>query len=110
MPAAADLDEVLELMASGDHAYDYSVAWIDLMAGGRATGRSVLTRGRFATAEEATPSTGPDPFSYSAGVLASAPPFVPDGLLNKPALIEVITDPNGKPPLSMYSSFYPEPF
>lgn len=28
----------------------------------------------------------------------------------KPALIEVITDPNGRPPLSMYSSFYPEPF
>jgi decaprenylphospho-beta-D-ribofuranose 2-oxidase len=80
---AADLDEVLELMASGDHAYDYSVAWIDLMAGGRAMGRSVLTRGRFATAEEAAPSTGADPYSYSAGVLASAPPFVPDGLLNK---------------------------
>ena len=80
---AADLDEVLELMASGDHAYDYSVAWIDLMAGGRALGRSVLTRGRFATAEEAAPATGTDPFSYSAGVLASAPPWVPDGLLNR---------------------------
>ncbi len=80
---AADLDEVLELMASGDHAYDYSVAWIDLMAGGRATGRSVLTRGRFATADEAAPSTGADPHAYSAGVLASAPPFVPGGLLNK---------------------------
>ena len=80
---AADLDEVLELMASGDHAYDYSVAWIDLMAGGRALGRSVLTRGRFATAEEAAPVTGADPYAYSAGVLASAPPFVPNGLLNK---------------------------
>jgi decaprenylphospho-beta-D-ribofuranose 2-oxidase len=80
---AADLDEVLELMASGDHAYDYSVAWIDLMAGGRALGRSVLTRGRFATAEEAAPAVGADSHAYSAGVLASAPPFVPNGLLNK---------------------------
>ena len=80
---AADLDEVLELMASGDHAYDYSVAWIDLMAGGRSTGRSVLTRGRFATADEAAPAMGPDPYDYTAGVLATAPPFVPNGLLNR---------------------------
>ena len=80
---ARDLDEVLALMASGDHAYDYSVAWIDLMAGGRATGRSVLTRGRFATEQEAAPVAGGDPLAYRAGVLATAPPFVPDGLLNR---------------------------
>jgi decaprenylphospho-beta-D-ribofuranose 2-oxidase len=80
---AADLDAVLDLMASGDHAYDYSVAWIDLMAGGRSMGRSVLTRGRFATAEEAAGAPGDDPLAYRAGVLATAPPFVPDGLLNR---------------------------
>ena len=80
---AANLDEVLELMVSGDHAYDYSVAWIDLMAGGGSTGRSVLTRGRFATAEEAAPATGDEPLAYRAGVLATAPPIVPNGLLNK---------------------------
>lgn len=28
----------------------------------------------------------------------------------KPALIEVMTDPNGKPPLTMYQGHYPEPF
>lgn len=28
----------------------------------------------------------------------------------KPALIEVITDPDGKPPLTMYQGHYPEPF
>jgi acetolactate synthase-1/2/3 large subunit len=28
----------------------------------------------------------------------------------KPALIEVITDPDGKPPLTMYHGHYPEPF
>jgi decaprenylphospho-beta-D-ribofuranose 2-oxidase len=80
---APDLDSVLELMAAGDHAYDYSVAWIDLMAGGRSMGRSVLTRGRFATAEEVAPTMGDEPLAYSAGVLAAAPPLVPNGLLNK---------------------------
>jgi len=80
---APDLDSVLELMSSGDHAYDYSVAWIDLMATGRSMGRSVLTRGRFATAEEAAPKTGRDTFAYKAGVIAKTPPFIPPGLLNK---------------------------
>lgn len=80
---APDLDSVLELMSSGDHAYDYSVAWIDLMATGRSMGRSVLTRGRFATAEEAAPNTGRDTFAYKAGVIAKTPPFIPPGLLNK---------------------------
>ncbi len=79
---APDLDSVLDLMR-GDHAYDYSVAWIDLMATGRSMGRSVLTRGRFATAAEACTKPNDDPFAYSAGVIASAPPFVPGGLLNK---------------------------
>lgn len=80
---ASDLDAVLGMMTTGDHAYDYSVAWIDLMAGGRATGRSVLTRGRFATASEATPIEGRDPLAYHAGVLGSAPTLVPDRLLNR---------------------------
>ena len=76
---AADLDGVLELM-EGDDAYAYSVAWIDLMAHGRNLGRSVLTRGRFATAEEVSETT---PHTYEAGILAPAPPFVPRGLLNR---------------------------
>jgi decaprenylphospho-beta-D-ribofuranose 2-oxidase len=44
----ADLDTTLDLMESGDHAYDYSVAWIDIMTRGPAMGRSILTRGQFA--------------------------------------------------------------
>lgn len=79
---APDLDTVVELMATGDADYDYSVAWIDLMATGSSMGRSVLTRGRFATAEEVGGGPRSDPFDYRAGVIASAPPFVPGGLLN----------------------------
>jgi len=80
---AADLESVCELMRSGDHLYDYSVAWIDLMATGTSMGRSVLTRGRFATASEASPAVGANPYSYKAAELVSAPPVVPPGLLNK---------------------------
>lgn len=80
---ARDLDAVLDLMATGDDAYAYSVAWIDLMARGRSLGRSVLTRGRFATADEAAAAGLDRPLDYRAGVLASAPPLVPPGLLNR---------------------------
>lgn len=80
---AADLESVCELMRSGDHLYDYSVAWIDLMATGTSMGRSVLTRGRFATASEASAAVGANPYSYKAAELVSAPPVVPPGLLNK---------------------------
>lgn len=40
-----DLDETLAAMVADDHRYRYSVAWLDLLAGGRRCGRSVLTRG-----------------------------------------------------------------
>jgi len=45
---AKDLDAVLALMEDSDDRYAYSVAWIDLVATGRAMGRAVLDRGRFA--------------------------------------------------------------
>src|SRR5262249_16184485 len=49
---APDLDAVMALMEQGDRHYDYSVAWIDLLAKGRSMGRSVLDRGRFADVDE----------------------------------------------------------
>ncbi|BFO14702.1 FAD-binding oxidoreductase [Streptomyces sp. KM77-8] len=42
---AGDLDDLMARLADTDHRYRYSVAWIDLLARGRATGRAVLTRG-----------------------------------------------------------------
>jgi decaprenylphospho-beta-D-ribofuranose 2-oxidase len=79
---AGDLDEVMELMVEGDDRYDYSVAWIDLVARGRHMGRSVLQRGRFATRDEALAGGATDPYHYAPKQLPSPPDLVPSGLLN----------------------------
>jgi decaprenylphospho-beta-D-ribofuranose 2-oxidase len=80
---AADLDAVMDAMVTGDDAYDYSVAWIDLMASGGSMGRSVLTRGRFATIDELGPGGADTALDYDPRVRVGAPPWVPPGLLNK---------------------------
>jgi len=79
----ADLDEVMALMVEGDSAYDYSVAWIDIMARGAAMGRSILDRGRFATREEALAGKGTDPYAYHPHQLPAVPDLFPSGLVNK---------------------------
>lgn len=80
---APDLDSVMQLMVEGDDRYDYSVAWIDLIARGSAMGRSVLDRGRFATREEVLAAGITDPYRYHPHHVASAPDVFPSGLLNK---------------------------
>ena len=79
---ASDLDEVMALMESGDDDYDYSVAWTDLMTRGRAMGRSVLTRGRFARADEMS-GTEPERRAYDPNVILTVPPIAPSGLLTR---------------------------
>jgi decaprenylphospho-beta-D-ribofuranose 2-oxidase len=80
---ADDLDDLLNLMTSGDDSYRYSVAWIDLLARGTSLGRSVLTRGDHARVEELPPSEAVRPLAYQPGHVATVPAFVPGrGLLN----------------------------
>ena len=78
---AADLDAVMALMADGDADYDYSVAWIDLVASGAGMGRSVLTRGRFARRDELGRRESKRPLEFTDRELFGAPPL-PNGLLN----------------------------
>jgi len=78
-----DLDGVMALMQEGDEYYDYSVAWIDLVATGAHMGRSILERGRFATREEALTAGHHDPYKYSPHQLISPPDVFPSGLLNR---------------------------
>lgn len=80
-----DLDSTMELMSSGDHRYDYSVAWIDLMAKGASLGRSILSRGHFARLdqlEDLDAKAARNPLLFTSGTVATAPAVFPSGLLN----------------------------
>ena len=79
---APDLDAVMSLMDEGDADYDFSVAWIDVLARGGSLGRSVLTRGRFATAAE-VPGDEATRRAYDPAILVGAPSLAPSGLLNR---------------------------
>ncbi|MFI9047774.1 FAD-binding protein [Streptomyces sp. NPDC053427] len=79
-----DLDDVLARMTATDHLYRYSVAWIDLLARGRATGRSVLTRGDHAPPDALPPRARRDPLAFRP-VRLPAPPPLPQRILSRPA-------------------------
>ena len=80
----ADFDAVVAAMSPGsDDGYRYSVAWVDLLATGRSTGRGVLTRGDHADASEVGKG---DPLGYDPKVMVAAPSWVPNGLLNKASI------------------------
>ncbi|MFJ3303387.1 FAD-binding protein [Streptomyces sp. NPDC086549] len=80
---ATDLDDLMARLTATDHRYRYSVAWIDLLARGAATGRAVLTRGDHAHLEALREGTRAwrDPLAFRPRRLPAAPSFVPEGLL-----------------------------
>ncbi len=83
---ASNLEHVMDLMVTGDDNYDYSVAWIDLMATGAHMGRAVLDRGRFARLDELPASAARDPLKFTSSTIATVPPGIPSGLLVPPAI------------------------
>lgn len=70
-----DLDTFLELAAE-DQAFEYTVAWVDCLAGGRRLGRGIYTRGDHA------PIEGPVPSPLRPARL-TVPGDAPAGLLNR---------------------------
>lgn len=88
---AADLDETMDLMASGDHRYRYSVAWIDCLARGRRLGRSILTRGDHAPATVLPSSERRAPLRPLPERVLPGPPWAPRGLL-RPATIRAANE------------------
>ncbi|WP_328480117.1 FAD-binding oxidoreductase [Streptomyces sp. NBC_00377] len=80
---AADLDDLMARLTAGDHRYRYSVAWIDLLARGAATGRAVLTRGDHAPPAALPARARRDPLAFRPSRLPSAPALLPSGLLTR---------------------------
>ncbi|MBM9504672.1 FAD-binding oxidoreductase [Actinacidiphila acididurans] len=78
---ATDLDDLMARLSATDHRYRYSVAWIDLLARGAATGRAVLTRGDHAPLDALPARARATPLTFRPARLPAAPRFLPDGLL-----------------------------
>ncbi len=78
----ANLDALLDRLASTDHRYAYSVAWVDLLARDAALGRSVLTRGWHATIDDLPARRRGTPLRFDPRRRLAAPPL-PGGALNR---------------------------
>ncbi len=80
---AHDLDDVMARMVAHDHRYRYTVAWIDCLARGATLGRSVLTRGDHAPLDAIPKRRRDRALHYAPATKVAAPPWVPNGLLNR---------------------------
>ncbi|MFJ4689884.1 FAD-binding protein [Streptomyces sp. NPDC088766] len=80
---ATDLDDLMARLTATDHRYRYSVAWIDLLARGAATGRAVLTRGDHAPLAALPARARRAPLSFRPARLPAAPACLPGGLLTR---------------------------
>ncbi len=82
----ADIDETMAVLAEHDRSYGYTVAWSDSMARGARLGRSVITRGDFATPADLAPAGRGDPFAFRPGARVGVPAAFPPGLINRNTL------------------------
>lgn len=77
------LADCMDLLAAGDDHYEYTVAWVDLLPLRGGIGRSVITRGRFAQVDELPAADRRQPLAFHPQALATVPPVIPSGLLNR---------------------------
>lgn len=80
---ARNLDDALDRMEARDHAYTYSVAWIDCLAKGRSLGRSVLMRGNPASPDAVRDSGVREPLRGRGSQRLRVPLDAPGFLLNR---------------------------
>jgi decaprenylphospho-beta-D-ribofuranose 2-oxidase len=78
----ADLDSCMAFMSEQDAAHRYSVAWVDSLARGRNLGRSLITMGDHARAEDLPTKMRADPLGFSPRQLLKVPVTPPVSLLN----------------------------
>jgi len=80
----ANLDDTMAQMADGADADDrYTVAWIDCLATGASLGRSVLSSGDHARLDDLPAKLHDRARQFDARTMIGAPPWVPNGLLNR---------------------------
>jgi FAD/FMN-containing dehydrogenase len=77
-----NFDDAFGLMGESDDQYQYSVAWVDCLAKGKSTGRSLLIRGNHAATADLPPSLV-NPFPVPAGPRLSVPFDLPAIGLNR---------------------------
>lgn len=80
--ATSDLDETLALFEESKE-WPYSVAWVDCLATGRNTGRSVVSRGDFMARDELPTKLRGEPLRWRRRWVPTLPFDVPAALLNR---------------------------
>jgi decaprenylphospho-beta-D-ribofuranose 2-oxidase len=82
----ADIDETMAVLADHDGRYGYTVAWTDSMARGRSLGRSSITSGDFAEADQLPEAERVDPFRFKPKAKIGTPPWFPPGVISRPTV------------------------
>lgn len=81
-----DLDQTLEQFIDTDDGYEYSVAWVDCLSGGKSLGRSVLMLGNGALPEELKSSQQERPFELPVQRRKTVPTWFPSSLMNRASI------------------------
>jgi decaprenylphospho-beta-D-ribofuranose 2-oxidase len=79
----ADIDETMAVLTAHDHRFGYTVAWCDSLAQRGSTGRSVVTSGDFAEADDLPQPERDRRYDFRADARIGLPPGVPPGLINR---------------------------